>query len=121
MGFNEIAAKAVRVIGKRSSKKLIRKGVKAEPLPRPMPTVINGDSYVCGYASRVVMPKDIHAKKYWVAGHGMGHVIEKVHDNITVSAMWIGADDNGGYIHISADIIGLTTLNLTLFVQTLKI
>ena len=120
MGFNEFAAKAVRVIGKRSSKKLVRKGVKAESLPRPMPTVIRGNSYVCGYASRVVMPKDIHAKKYWVAGHGMGHVIEKVHDNITVSAMWIGADDNGGSIHISADIIGLTNFELNIVRANLK-
>ncbi len=120
MGVNEFAAKAVRVIGKRSSKKLIRKGVKAEDLPRPMPTVIKGESYVCGYASRVVMPNDIHAKKYWVAGHGMGHVIEKVHDNITVSAMWIGADDNGGYIHISADIIGLTNFELNIVRANLK-
>ena len=62
MGVNEFAAKAVRVIGRRSSKKLIRKGVKAEPLPRPEPTVIKGENYVCGYASSVVMPKDIHAK-----------------------------------------------------------
>lgn len=120
MGVNEFAAKAVRVIGKRSSKKLIRKGVKAEALPRPMPTVIKGESYVCGYSSRVVMPKDIHAKKYWIAGHGMGHVIEKIHDNITVSAMWIGADDNGGYIHISADIIGLTNFELNLVRANLK-
>lgn len=120
MGVNEFAAKAVRVIGKRSSKKLIRNGVKAEALPRPMPTVIKGDSYVCGYASRVVMPKDIRAKKYWVAGHGMGHVIEKVHDDITVSAMWIGADDNGGYIHISADIIGLTNFELNIVRANLK-
>ena len=120
MGVNEFAAKAVRVIGKRSSKKLIRKGVKADPLPRPLPTVIKGNSYVCGYSSRVVMPNDIHAKKYWIAGHGMGHVIEKVHDNITVSAMWIGADDNGGYIHISADIIGLTNFELNLVRANLK-
>lgn len=120
MGVNEFAAKAVRVIGKRSAKKLIRKGVKADPLPRPEPTVIKGESYVCGYASRVVMPKDIHAKKYWIAGHGMGHVIEKIHDEITVSAMWIGADDNGGYIHISADIIGLTNFELNIVRDRLK-
>lgn len=120
MGVNEFAAKAVRVIGKRSSKKLIRKGIKAEPLPRPEPTVIKGESYVCGYSSKVVMPKDIHAKKYWIAGHGMGHVIEKVHDPITVSAMWIGADENGGYIHISADIIGLTNFELNLVRANLK-
>lgn len=114
MGVNEFAAKAVRRIGIMSSKKLARKGVKAEPLPRPESAVIKGDSYVCGYAVKEVMPADINAKKYWIAGHGMGHVIEKVHDPVTVSAMWIGADDNGGYIHISADIIGLTNYEVNL-------
>lgn len=120
MGVNEIAAKVVRGIAKVSSKKLIKKGVKAEPLPRPEPTVIKGTGYVCGYAVREVMPKDINAKKYWIAGHGMGHVIERVHDPITVSAMWVGADDNGGYIHISADIIGLTNFELNLVRDALK-
>lgn len=120
MGINEFAAKAVRKIGRMSSKKLIRKGVKAEPLPRPAPTVITGNSYVCGYAVREVMPADIKAKTYWIAGHGMGHAIESVHDPITVSAMWVGADDNGGYIHISADIIGLTNFELNLVRDELK-
>lgn len=120
MGINEFAAKAVRSIGRSSSGKLKRKGVKADALPRPQPTVIKGESYVCGYSSKVVMPKDIHAKKYWIAGHGMGHVIEKVHDEITVSAMWIGADEKGGYIHISADIIGLTNFELNIVRERLK-
>lgn len=50
MGINEFAAKAVRSIGKMSSKKLTKKMGKAPELPREMPTVIKGDSYVCGYA-----------------------------------------------------------------------
>ncbi len=120
MGINEFAAKAVRSIGKMSSKKLTKKMGKAPELPREMPTVIKGDSYVCGYAVREVMPEDIHAKKYWIAGHGMGNTIEKIHDPITVSAMWIGADDNGGYIHISADIIGLTNFELNIVRERLK-
>ncbi len=120
MGFNEFAAKAVRSLAKSSSKKLVKKGIKATPFEVNDPVVITGDSYVCGYAVKEVMPADIHAKKYWVAGHGMGHVIEKVHDPITVSAMWIGADDNGGYIHISADIIGLTNFELNIVRDALK-
>ena len=119
MGVNEFAAKAVRTIGRRTSKKLRRKGIVAAELPRPEPTVIKGESYVCGYAMREVMPDDIKAKTYWIAGHGMGHPIESVHDPITVSAMWVGADDNGGYVHISADII-LQTLSLTLSVTSLR-
>ena len=120
MGINEFAAKAVVSVGKRTSKKLRKKGVVASELPKAVPTVIKGDSYVCGYAMREVMPADIHAKKYWIAGHGMGHVIERVHDPITVSAMWIGADDNGGYVHLAADIIGLTNFELNIVRDNLK-
>ncbi len=120
MGFNEIAAKAVRAIGKKTSKKLVRKGVKAEALPRPEPITISGNKYVCGYSVKEVMPEDVTAKPYWIAGHGMGHRIERVHDPITVSAMWIGADDNGGYIHLAADIIGLTNYELNIVRDNLK-
>ena len=120
MGFNEFAAKAVRAVAKSNAKKMRRKGQVAMPFPETAPTVIKGNSYVCGYAVREVMPADIKSKKYWIAGHGMGHVIERVHDPITVSAMWTGADDNGGYIHISADIIGLTNFELNIVRERLK-
>lgn len=120
MGLNEFAAKAVRSLGRRGAKKLTRKGVKAEPLPRPLPTKLSGEKYVCGYAVKEVMPADIKAKKYWIAGHGMGNTIDRVHDPITVSAMWIGVDDKGGYVHIAADIIGLTNFELNIVRDNLK-
>lgn len=120
MGVNEFAAKAVRSIGIKSGKKLKRKNGNAPELERPAPTVITGEKYVCGYATKVVMPEDIKAKTYWIAGHGMGHIIDSVHDPITVSAMWVGADDNGGYVHIAADIIGLTNYELNLVRANLK-
>ncbi len=114
MGFNEFAAKAVKKIGINAGKKLRKKGIVETKLPKAVPAVITGENYVCGYSSKVVMPKDINAKKYWIAGHGMGHVIDSIHDPITVSAMWVGADDNGGYVHIAADIIGLTNFELNM-------
>ena len=120
MGVNEIAAKAVRSLGIRSGKKLRKKGIIGTPTSVGEPVVITGESYCCGFAGKDVMPDDIHAKKYWIAGHGMGHVIEKVHDNVTVSAMWIGADDNGGYIHLAADIVGLTNFELNIVRESLK-
>lgn len=120
MGFNEIAAKAVRAMGRKSSKKLYKKGALPVELPRPEPTVIKGNSYVCGYAVQEVMPKDVTAKTYWIAGYGMGRAIEGVHDPITVSAMWVGADDNGGYIHLAADIVGLTNFELNIVRDRLK-
>lgn len=120
MNFNEIAAKAVKSVGLHSSKKLAKKGQVAKEIVNPDPVTVKGEKYVCGYAVKEVMPKDIKAKKYWIAGHGMGNVIERVHDPITVSAMWIGADDNGGYVHLAADIIGLTNCDLNTVRASLK-
>lgn len=120
MDFSAFAAKAVRNIGIRTGKKLRRKGIIATELPKTMPTVIDGTKYVCGYAVREVMPKDLKAKKYWIAGHGMGKTLDRVHDPITVSAMWYGTDENAGIIHISADIIGLTNFEVNIVRDSLK-
>ncbi len=120
MGLNEFAAKAVRAIGKKGGKKLRKKGIIGNGTISSEPVNIKGEKYVCGYASAVCMPKDINAKKYWIAGHGMGHVIDSIHDPITVSGMWIGADDNGGFVHLAADIIGLTNFELNIVRDKLK-
>ena len=59
MGINEIAAVAVRKIGIAAGKKMRRKGIKADPLPKTEPTIIKGESFVSGYAVKEVMPKSI--------------------------------------------------------------
>lgn len=119
MGINEIAAVAVRKIGIAAGKKMRRKGIKADPLPKIEPTIIKGDSFVSGYAVKEVMPKSITEKKYWIAGHGMGHTIDRIHDPITASAMWLGSGDSG-IIHICADIIGLTNFEVNIVRASLK-
>ncbi len=119
MGINEIAAVAVRKIGIAAGKKMRRKGIKADPLPKTEPTIIKGDSFVSGYAVKEVMPKSITEKKYWIAGHGMGHTIDRIHDPITASAMWLGSGDSG-IIHICADIIGLTNFEVNIVRDSLK-
>lgn len=119
MGINEIAAVAVRKIGIAAGKKMRRKGIKADPLPKTEPTIIKGDSFVSGYAVKEVMPKSITEKKYWIAGHGMGHTIDRIHDPITASAMWLGSGDSG-IIHICADIIGLTNFEVNIVRASLK-
>lgn len=120
MSFNSFAAKAVRGIARHRGNKLRRKGVSADPLPKAEPSFISGVQYKCGYAVKEVMPADLTAKKYWIAGHGMGKTIDRVHDPITVSAMWIGADDNGGLILCSADVIGLTNVEVQTVRDSLK-
>ncbi len=119
MGINEFAAVAVKKIGIASGKKLRRKGIKADPLPENMPTVIKGESFVSGYAVKEVMPKSVTEKKYWIAGHGMGHTIDRVHDPITAGAMWLG-NENEGIIQICADIIGLTNFEVNIVRDSLK-
>ena len=119
MGINEIAAVAVKKIGIAAGKKMRRKGIKADPLPKTEPTIIKGDSFVSGYAVKEVMPKSITEKKYWIAGHGMGHTIDRIHDPITVSAMWLGTAESG-IIQICADIIGLTNFEVNIVRDSLK-
>ena len=119
MGINEIAAVAVKKIGIAAGKKMRRKGIKANPLPKTAPTVISGEKFVSGYAVKEVMPKNITEKKYWIAGHGMGNTIDRVHDPITVSAMWLGSGESG-IIHICADIIGLTNFEVNIVRDSLK-
>ncbi len=118
MGFNEFAAKAVRGISRHNAKKLF-KNVKAEPVPAAEPEKLSGDGYACGYSVKEVMPADIHAKSYWIAGHGMNKTIDRIHDPVTVSAMWIGTGD-GGIIMCSADVIGLTNVEVTVVRDSLK-
>ena len=62
MGINEIAAVAVKKIGIAAGKKMRKKGIKADPLPKTEPTIIKGDSFVSGYAVKEVMPKSITEK-----------------------------------------------------------
>ena len=119
MGINEIAAVAVKKIGIAAGKKMRKKGIKADSLPKTAPTIIKGESFVSGYAVKEVMPKSITEKKYWIAGHGMGHTIDRIHDPITVSAMWLGTAESG-IIQICADIIGLTNFEVNIVRESLK-
>ena len=119
MGFNEIAAVAVRKMGIATGKKLRKKGIKADPLPKDAPTVIKGEKFVSGFAVKEIMPASVTEKKYWIAGHGMGNTIDRVHDPLTASAMWLGNGESG-IVHICADIIGLTNFEVNIVRDSLK-
>ncbi len=111
MSIADLAASAVRAISRSSAKKLKRK-MTAPEIARHKIYNFNADKFKVGFASCEVMPDDLNEKTYWIAGHGPGKPIEGVHDPITVSAMWIGCGDNGGVMMISADIIGLTRVEV---------
>lgn len=112
MNIADLAASAVRSISKHNGRRL---GIKAEA-PDIIPHrvhVLEGDRYKVGYAVKEVMPDDVSARPYWIAGYGPGRRIEGVHDPMTVRAVWIGAGDNGGYVHICVDAIGMAGVEVS--------
>lgn len=111
MGFEEIAAKAVKKISIRSGKKMLKKNgpapeiAKAETIRMKNKT---DEFYRVGFAKRITMPDDVTAKPYWLAGFKTGNLVTGVMDPMTVSAMWIDCKDEGGIIMVAADCIGIT-------------
>ncbi len=112
MSIADLAASAVRAISKSSGRRLKRK-MSAPPIPEHVAKTFSGNKYKVGFSKCEVMPDDLDTATYWIAGHGPGKKIEGVHDPITVSAMWIGCDDNGAVLMVSADCIGLTRVEVT--------
>ncbi len=111
MSIADLAASAVKAISKSSAKKLKRK-MKVHEISKHKVHSFTGEKFKVGFSSCEVMPDDMNEKTYFIAGHGPGKPIEGVHDPITVSAMWLGCGDNGGIMMISADIIGLTRVEV---------
>lgn len=111
MSIADFAASAVKAISKSSAKRL-KKKVSATPIAKHNIYKFEADRYNVGFSKCEVMPDDLNTNTYWIAGHGPGKKIEGVHDPITVSAMWIGCGDNGGIMMISADIVGLTRVEV---------
>ncbi len=107
MAIADLAASAAKSISKHSANSLKRK-MKTPPISDHLVKDISADKYHVGFSMCEVMPDDINSKTYYIAGHGIAHKIEGVHDPITVRAMWIGCGENGGIIMVSADCIGLT-------------
>lgn len=109
MNIADFAASAAKKIAINHGKKLNRK-MTAPELPQTEPVYLkNSDSNIfnVGFSMKEVMPADVTAKKYWLAGYRTGNLITGVLDPLTVRAMWIGCGD-GGIILVSADLIGLT-------------
>lgn len=110
MDIADLAAKALKKIATSKGKSLAKKGdapviKKAEPIRMKNGT----DEYFnAGFACKEVMPADVTAKKYYIAGYKMDHPVTGVNDPLTVRAMWLDVKDNGGIVMVSADIIGLT-------------
>ena len=111
MSLADFAASAARSVSKYNGKRLGRKREAPPIQPRKL-HIREGEQYNVGYAVSEVMPDNIHDHNYWIAGYGIGRKIEGIHDPITVRAIWVGAGTSGGYVHICADIIGLSRVDV---------
>lgn len=110
MDILDIATKALSGFIHLGAKRMASKGKPAE-LPVVEPSIMrnaNDDTYVCGFASAEVMPADVTAKKYYLAGYKMNNRVTGVLDPTTVSAMWLGCEEGEGILLLSADVVGLT-------------
>ena len=121
MDIADLASKAVVKITSNKGKKLHKKG-EIPTIKKIMPTTIKSSSgkFEVGCSVKEVMPDDFKDKKYYIAGHKMAQDMTGFHDNITVSAMWVGLGAEGGIMMVSADFIGLTNTEVELIRASLS-
>ena len=115
MRIEKIAVGALTALAKHEGKKNYKKQgyaetpAPAEPIRMKNPT---DNGFQCGFASRVTMPKDIHAHPYYLAGHRTGKTVAGILDPLTVSALWLDCKDGGGMVVIGADVVGIANVEI---------
>ncbi len=111
MDIMDLASKAIIKITKNYGKKIAKNTVQPE-IAKQNPVFITGEKYYAGFSREEIMPDMNSGKTYYIAGHGSGHVMEGVLTPVYVHAMWLGTEDKG-FIWVSADIIGLTRVEVS--------
>lgn len=112
MDIMDLAAKGIHAITKNYGKKVCKSGP-APVIEDVKPVKIKGSSFRAGFATDEIMP-DLSDKNktYWIAGHGSGHKMEGVLSPVYVSAMWLDCGNDEGILWLSADIVGLTRIEV---------
>ena len=111
MDIMDLASKGIIKITKNYGKKIQKTGT-AYPIPEAKPVVISGDTYRAGFARAEIMPDLSLDRTYWIAGHGSGHKMEGTLSPVYIHAMWLDCGNDEGMIWISADIVGLTNIEV---------
>lgn len=112
MDIMDLASKGIKKITSAYGKKIIKKGAAPE-IRSTEPEIIRGRSYCAGFAKEEIMPVE-SKHTYYIAGHGSGHKMEGVLSPVYVHAMYIGCVDGGGILWLSADIVGLTNIEVNI-------
>lgn len=111
MDIMDLASKGIVKITKNFGKK-IQKTATAFPIPDEKPTVISGETFRAGFSKAEIMPDLSLDRTYWIAGHGSGHKMEGTLSPVYIHAMWLDCGNDEGIIWISADIVGLTNIEV---------
>lgn len=111
MDIMDLASKGIVKITKGYGKK-IQKTETAYPIPEEKPVVIAGEKFRAGFARAEIMPDLSLDRTYWIAGHGSGHKMEGTLSPVYIHAMWVDCGNEEGIIWISADIVGLTNIEV---------
>ena len=92
---------------KKVSKKQDAPAIPGEPV-----CAIKGDCYRMGFSTAEIMPNVESGRTFWIAGHGSGHKMEGIISPVYVSAVWTDCGNDEGMLWLSADIIGLTRIEV---------
>ena len=107
----DIVMKGIIGITKSYGKRVAKK-VSAPEIKKVSPVEIKGDGFHLGFSTDEIMPDLSSGKTYWIAGHGSGHKMEGVLTPVYISAVWIDCGGDEGIIWLTADIIGLTRIEI---------
>lgn len=111
MDIMDLASKGIIKITKNYGKK-VQQQTTAYPIPDAKPVTISGDVFRAGFAREEIMPDLSLDRTYYIAGHGSGHVMEGILSPVYIHAMWLDTGNDEGIIWISADIVGLTNIEV---------
>ena len=113
MQILDLASKGVRGITAAYGRKLRRETV-PQAIERNGPVLLTGETFRLGFSRADIMPDLTADKTYWIAGHGSGHKMEGVLSPVFIHAAWLDCGADEGVLWISADIVGLTGVEVNL-------
>ncbi|MBR4727813.1 MAG: hypothetical protein IK080_07980 [Clostridia bacterium] len=111
MEILDLASKGIVTFTKGFGRK-IQRTVRAAQIPQASPIALAGETWRLGFAGAEIMPDLNAGKTYYIAGHGSGHVMEGVLTPVSMFAAWIDCGGDEGILWLSADIIGLTRVEV---------
>ena len=111
MDIMDLASKGIIKITKSYGKK-VQKTKTAYPIEEESPVEIKGSCFRAGFSRDEIMPDLSLDRTYWIAGHGSGHKMEGILSPVYIHALWLDCGNDEGIIWISADIVGLTNIEV---------